>query len=185
MNTEEIKKFIAEKVPEGYSLSKIQDMLKAENVNITFMELRLLASEIEEEVWKKEDAKKEAEEAKKNPPLPPPASQAPASPFPGENGQPPFPARPVEEAEEEVPMPRPPAMEEEAPSPARGETKVELSPIARPGAVASGSVRFGSGVTADWILSQDGRLGLDNPTGQPDQQDIQEFQVELRKLFER
>ena len=181
MNTEEIKRFIAEKVPEGYSLSKIQDMLKAENVNITFMELRLLASEIEEEVWKKEDAKKEAEEAKKNPPPPP---QEPVSPFPGENASPPFPARPVEEEKEEVPMPRPPAVEEEA-APARGETKVELSPIARPGAVASGSVRFGSGVTADWILSQDGRLGLDNPTGQPDQQDIQEFQVELRKLFER
>ena len=181
MNTEEIKRFIAEKVPEGYSLSKIQDMLKAENVNITFMELRLLASEIEEEVWKKEDAKKEAEEAKKNPPPPP---QEPASPFPGENASAPFPARPVEEEKEEVPMPRPPAVDEEA-APARGETKVELSPIARPGAVASGSVRFGSGVTADWILSQDGRLGLDNPTGQPDQQDIQEFQVELRKLFER
>lgn len=187
MNTEEIKNFIAEKVPEGYSLSKIQDMLKAENVNITFMELRLLASEIEEELWKAEDAKKEAEEAKKNPPAPPPAEPAPASsPFPSENGAAPFPARPPQEDMEEAsPSPMPPPAPDGEDVQEGGKTVVELSPIARPGAVASGTVKFGSGVTADWILDQTGRLGLDNPTGQPTRKDIEEFQVELRKLFER
>ena len=187
MTTDEIKKFIAEKVPEGYSLSKIQDMLKAENVNITFMELRLLASEIEEEVWKAEDAKKEAEEAKKNPPPPPAPAESAPSPFPSQNGAAPFPARPREEdeMEEELPSPMPPPVPEEEPAQEGGKTVVELSPIARPGAVASGSVKFGSGVTADWILDQTGRLGLDNPTGQPTRKDIEEFQVELRKLFER
>ncbi len=55
MDQKQIKEFIAKKVPEGYSLSKIQDMLKEQNVNITFMELRLLASEIEESVWKKSE----------------------------------------------------------------------------------------------------------------------------------
>ena len=64
MDTNAIKKFIAEKVPQGYSLSKIQDMLKEQNVNITFMELRLLASEIESDVWKATEAKTEAEQWK-------------------------------------------------------------------------------------------------------------------------
>ena len=58
---------------------------------------------------------------------------------------------------------------------------VSVSPIQRPGFVVSGSVSFGSGVTADWYVDQTGRLGLDNASGQPDEQDIQEFQIELRK----
>ena len=65
MDQKQIKDFIAQKVPEGYSLSKIQDMLKEQGVHITFMELRLLASEIEEQVWKqteKDDAPPPAEE---------------------------------------------------------------------------------------------------------------------------
>ena len=59
MTNQEIKDYIAKMVPEGHSLSKIQDILKKEGVNITFMELRLLASELETEVWQQEDAKKE------------------------------------------------------------------------------------------------------------------------------
>ena len=64
-----------------------------------------------------------------------------------------------------------------------GKTTVEVSPIARPGAVASGSVKFGSGVTAEWMLDQYGRLGLDKPTGKPTEQDIKEFQIELQKAL--
>lgn len=166
MNQNQIKAFIAEKVPEGYSLSKIQDMLKEQNVHITFMELRLLASEIEENVWKKTE---------KEEPAPEPA---PAEPIPTEeNAVPAEPADlPEETASETLPA-------ENADGKVRGKTVVEVSKIARPGAVASGTVKFGSGVTAEWILDQMGRLGLDNPSGKPDQQDIQEFQVELQKAF--
>ena len=64
-----------------------------------------------------------------------------------------------------------------------GKTTVELSPIAKPGTVANGSVKFGSGVTADWYLDQTGRLGLTNNTGKPTETDIMEFQEELQKLF--
>ena len=67
MDSDAIKKFIAEKVPQGYSLSKIQDMLKEQNVNITFMELRLLASEIESGVWAATEAKAEAARKKDAP----------------------------------------------------------------------------------------------------------------------
>ena len=212
MTEQEIKSFIAEKVPEGNSLSKIQDMLKSRGVNITFMELRLIASELESGLWKKEDAEKEAERSKADQAAVMAASRNANAgadyPAPGaENGAmapgmgrgmgrpSDMPAEPYEDgAEEEYASNAPAAAQdaEEVPAPApAGEesassgTKVELSPIARPGAVASGTVHFGSGVTADWVLDRTGRIGLDNPTGSPTQQDIQEFQMELQKLFAR
>lgn len=210
MTNQEIKDYIAKMVPEGHSLSRIQDILKKEGVNITFMELRLLASELETEVWQKDDAKKEEERRKadqaaalagnRNAPSPAPQSE----PYPGNDpaGMAPGMGRgmgrlPEEDMEEDASYPAPqeenaspvppPAQEEaaeEAEQPSGG-TRVELSPIARPGAVASGTVKFGSGVTADWVLDRTGRIGLDNPTGSPTQQDIQEFQMELQKLFAR
>lgn len=214
MTEQEIKAFIAEKVPEGNSLSKIQDMLKSRGVNITFMELRLIASELESGLWKKEDAEKEEERRKAdqaasmagarnagngaapadypssgadNGAMAPgmgrgmgrPSDMPPESYEDSENAgyEANPPAAPEEESRENIP-----AGEENTPS---SGTTVELSPIARPGAVASGTVKFGSGVTADWVLDRTGRIGLDNPTGSPTQQDIQEFQMELQKLFAR
>jgi len=167
MDQKQIKHFIAQKVPEGYSLSKIQDMLKEQGVHITFMELRLLASEIEEQVWKqteKDDA--------------PPPAEEPAADMPQEEAMEPDAMQ--DEAADPVPSAEP---QPDAPAAPRGKTVVELSKIARPGAAASGTVTFGSGVTAEWIIDQMGRLGLDKASGQPDQQDIREFQMELQKLF--
>ena len=157
MTQEEIKQFIADKTAEGMSLTAIQDALSAQGVKIRFMELRLLAAEIESVL-----AKKEADKA---------AAEAPA---------------PEEKKAEEAPAPAP--AEPAAPAPdgaakVRGATTVSVSPIQRPGFAMSGSVSFGSGVTADWYVDQTGRLGLDNASGQPDEQDIQEFQLELRKAL--
>ena len=157
MTQEEIKQFIADKTAEGMSLTAIQDALSAQGVKIRFMELRLLAAEIESVL-----AKKEADKA---------AAEAPA---------------PEEKKTEEAPAPAP--AEPAAPAPdgaakVRGATTVSVSPIQRPGFAMSGSVSFGSGVTADWYVDQTGRLGLDNASGQPDEQDIQEFQIELRKAL--
>ena len=157
MTQEEIKQFIADKTAEGMSLTAIQDALSAQGVKIRFMELRLLAAEIESVL-----AKKEADKA---------AAEAPA---------------PEEKKAEEAPAPAP--AEPAAPAPdgaakVRGATTVSVSPIQRPGFAMSGSVSFGSGVTADWYVDQTGRLGLDNASGQPDEQDIQEFQIELRKAL--
>lgn len=156
MTQEEIKQFIADKTAEGLSLTAIQDALSAQGVKIRFMELRLLAAEIESAL-----AKKEAEKA---------AAEAPAP-------------APEDKKTEETP-----AAPAETPAPAggekvRGATTVTVSPIQRPGFAMSGSVSFGSGVTADWYVDQTGRLGLDNASGQPDEQDIQEFQIELRKAL--
>lgn len=175
MDQKQIKAFIAQKVPEGYSLSKIQDLLKAEGVHITFMELRLLASEIEENVWKqteKEEAPAPAEPAAPAAPAADPQA-AEADPFANE---------PAEAAPAEA-IPPAPAADPAQPAAPRGKTTVEISKIARPGAAASGTVKFGSGVTAEWVVDQFGRLGLEKPSGQPDQQDIREFQIELQKLF--
>ena len=161
MTQEEIKQFIADKTAEGMSLTAVQDALSAQGVKIRFMELRLLAAEIESVL-----AKKEAEKA---------AAEAPA---PEE--------KKTEEGKAEAPAPAP--AEPAAPAPdggakVRGRTTVSVSPIQRPGFAMSGSVSFGSGVTADWYVDQTGRLGLDNASGQPDEQDIQEFQLELRKAL--
>ena len=168
MDQKQIKDFIAQKVPEGFSLSKIQDMLKEQGVHITFMELRLLASEIEEQVWKqteKEDAPTPAEEP------------APTADMAQEEAM-----EPESIPNDEAPVPPAEPQQNPAPAAPRGKTVVELSKIARP-AAASGTVTFGSGVTAEWIIDQMGRLGLDKASGQPDQQDIREFQMELQKLF--
>lgn len=172
MDQKQIKDFIAKKVPEGFSLSKIQDMLKEQGVHITFMELRLLASEIEEQVWKQTE---KAEEPPKEPAqeIAPDTQKADAEgDFSGEDASPAAAPAPQEEAPQQA-----------APGGPRGKTTVELSKIARPGAAASGTVTFGSGVTAEWVIDQLGRLGLDKASGQPDQQDIKEFQIELQKLF--
>lgn len=210
----EIKNFIAEKVPEGNSLSRIQDMLKSQGVNITFMELRLLASELESGLWKKDDAKKEEERAKADKAAALAGNTASSAPGAGVGEEDPYAGAPgagmgamapgmgrgmgrlPEEEDEALPQESPEEgnageMPENTPenmpeeNKASGGTVVELSPIARPGAVASGTVKFGSGVTADWVLDRTGRVGLDNPTGSPTQQDIQEFQMELQKLFAR
>jgi len=62
-------------------------------------------------------------------------------------------------------------------------TVVELSRLARPGAVANGSVRFGSGAKADWVIDQHGRLALEKAEGEPTKEDIREFQKELQKIL--
>ena len=66
MTHDEIKAFIADRTREGNSLSKIQDMLAEQGVKMTFMELRLIASEIETTFWKQtEPAPEPAPEAEK------------------------------------------------------------------------------------------------------------------------
>ena len=156
-----IKRFVAQKLQEGIKLSDIQNLLADElDCRMTFLDLRLLAAELEDVDWSQFDPKeKKSEEA--------PAPAAPA-------------------ADEAAPAAEPAAdpAAEAAPA-AAGNTVVELSRLSRPGAMAHGTVTFASGVTAEWLIDEMGRLGLDKVSGQPTEQDIQEFQVELRKLFSR
>ena len=171
MNNEQIKQFVAERVAEGMSLSKIQDELTAQQVKITFMELRLIASEIDTAELEKLDKKAEVKKEESSPAAAPVQEELPA-----EN-----------EAPAEVPAEETPAAPAEVPAEdaaPRGPTVVEISKLAMPGYVMNGNVKFGSGVTADWYLDQMGRLGLDKVEGgKPNEKDIEEFQIELRKML--
>ena len=155
-----IKKFVAQKLHEGVKLSDIQDMLAEElNCKMTFLDLRLMAAELEDVDWSKFDPQeKKAEE---------PA----AAPSAAENNAAEEPVVAAEAAAEAAP--------------ASGTTTVDLSRLSRPGAMAHGTVKFGSGASAEWLIDEMGRLGLDKVSGEPTENDIAEFQVELRKLFGR
>ena len=146
-NTNEIKKFMAEKIAENISLSDIQTMVNEKfNTKMTFMDIRILASELEVD-WRSE--------AEKNPP----AAEGEAEEAPETSGN--------NEAENTP-----------------GKTTVELNKIVRPGALASGSVHLASGVYAEWYIDNSGRMGLDKVTGgKPTEQDIEDFQVEMQKIF--
>ena len=64
-----------------------------------------------------------------------------------------------------------------------GTTVVEVNQVVRAGALAEGTVQFGSGASGTWIVDQMGRLGFDKLNGEPTEKDIQEFQMELRKVL--
>ena len=62
--------------------------------------------------------------------------------------------------------------------------KVTMDSITKPSYLASGKVTFSDGESADWMLDQSGRLGL-NPekTGyQPSEKDVMDFQQELQRV---
>jgi hypothetical protein len=63
MDVNETKKIIAEKLNEGIGLSDIQKILADEyEVKMTFLELRLMASELENIQWEKPEEPKEEKE---------------------------------------------------------------------------------------------------------------------------
>lgn len=71
----------------------------------------------------------------------------------------------------------------ESPSAGNGQTLVTVSKLVRPGMAASGSVTFASGATADWYVDSYGRPGLENPVGQPTEEDVKLFMPELQKVL--
>ncbi len=154
----EIKIFIAGRLEDGESLSVIQKEVNEKfATKYTFLDIRILASELDDIDWDAHDpkaqARKAAEEKKAR-------AEAEAAAADG-----------TEAVEGEV---------------SGGATTVEVSKIVRPGAAISGSVKFGSGVSAEWYVDQFGRLGLENVKGgKPTENDLREFQEELRKEFER
>ena len=176
MTHDEIKQFIADRTREGNNLSRIQDMLAEQGVKMTFMELRLIASEIETSFWQKAEPAPEPAPEEKAPAAPADAAQAEEDGFPGEDdaaaGQVP-PSEPAQEA---------PAGDAGEPAP-RGRTSVTVDQLQRPGFLATGTVTFGSGASGNWCLDQMGRVMFEKLDGKPDRIDIQEFQMELQRVF--
>ena len=174
MTHDEIKAFIADRTREGNSLSKIQDMLAEQGEKMTFMELRLIASEIETTFWKQAEPEPEPE---------PEAEKQAAAPADAESDD--FPADgPVGDS---LPPEEPASAPSDAPADGeaapRGVTTVTLDQVQRPGFMATGTVSFGSGAKGLWGLDQMGRLRVEPTEGKPDQMDIQEFQLELQRMF--
>ena len=159
MNRDEIKKMVLESLQKVLSISEIKKLLHENGEIITFLDLRILASELENLDWKKLAGEEEAQKKEI------------ATATKSEGGA-------NESAEENV---------EEIPADKgewSGATVIEINKLVRPGAALSGSVKFASGVKADWVLDQMGRLGLEKPTGKPTPEDIKEFQVELQKKLQ-
>lgn len=91
----------------------------------------------------------------------------------------------IELIEEPKEAPKP---EEEKPAPVpTGKVTVTMDTLTLPGALVSGKVTFSDGETAIWMLDQTGRPGLDPDTAgyHPSQEDIMEFQVQLRALIQK
>ena len=65
-----------------------------------------------------------------------------------------------------------------------GGVAVTMDTITKPHALASGKVTFSDGETADWMLDQTGRLGLNpsKPGYRPSETDIMSFQRELQRV---
>ena len=174
MTHDEIKQFIADRTREGNNLSKIQDMLAEQGVKMTFMELRLIASEIETSFWQKsEPAPEPAPEEKKAAAAPAPENE---EGFPGEDASDRIPP------EEPAPAASPEDGGDAAPA-QRGRTSVTVDQLQRPGFLATGTVTFGSGASGNWCLDQMGRVMFEKLNGKPDRMDIQEFQMELQRVF--
>ncbi len=139
MDNMELKKVIAKLLSEQSTLPEIQNILKTEYQHrMTFLDLRLLASELENVDWKQFDPeKKEKKEEEKN----------------------------------------------ESSKEGDGTTRIEMNKVQRLGAIASGSVTFISGASADWIIDQSGHLGFDKANGEPTQEDLQDFQTKLQSAI--
>jgi hypothetical protein len=142
MEKKELKKTIAKLLNEGNSLSDIQKILDDEHgEKMTFLDLRMLASEIEDIDWTK-DEEPEAVETD-------------------------------DEGKEET--------VENSVESEDGKTVIEVSKLTRPGVALSGSVKFASGASAEWVLDQMGRLAFEKSDGKPTEEDLAEFQEELKK----
>lgn len=63
---------------------------------------------------------------------------------------------------------------------------VEVDKVVRPGTAASGSVTFSDGKSTKWYVDPMGQLGIEPPEPgyQPSEEDLQEFQMQLRSALQ-
>mgnify|MGYP001605256219 CR=1 FL=1 len=151
--TDAQKQTVKKWVDEGCGLSDIQKKLSTElGISMTYMDVRMLMLDLGMTV---KDRPRPAPAAKTAPPLPARAAA---------DGM-------AEDDDVAVPAPGP-----------GGGVSVEVSRVAKPGSVVSGSVTFSDGMSASWSLDHSGRLGLmpGKPGYKPSEADIQAFQMELR-----
>jgi hypothetical protein len=163
--TQEQKQQVAQWAKEGARLADIQKRIREElGVSMTYMDARLLVIEMGLEL------KDVARPVAKPPaaPAPVPGRAGPAAASRGDAG---------DDGDADEP---------EGDAGLGAAVQVEVDRIMKPGSLVSGSVKFSDGTNATWALDQLGRLALGGtgPGYKPSQQDIVEFQVQLRKLLE-
>lgn len=160
MTNEERQVIVGELLSKGQTLSQIQDYLhKEKNDPITYMELRLLLSDMP-------DAKL-------------PEKELPKTVLPSANSA-------AVTGRKAAPTDRESATPAKE-SPAGGRLSVSVDQMPAPGSMLSGYARFASGAKAHWFLDEMGRLGLEPElgTGKPTQADMQEFSTELRRMLQQ
>jgi hypothetical protein len=165
--TPEQKKTITKWITEGASLADIQKRLREElGLSLTYIDVRLLVLDMGLSV--KEKVRQAAPVGKD---LGKAGSRAAEAPEEDDDA--------MDENEAAAPMPPDGA--------GARRVAVSLDRIVKPGALVSGTVTFGDGVTVGWALDQFGRLALTGgkPGYKPSQQDIMAFQSELRRLLEQ
>jgi len=161
MTNEERKEIVKKLLAEGRTLSEIQDYLRKEKGDsITYMELRLLLSEMPD-----------VKLPEKEPPKPALTSMLSGAPN-ANTGH--------------VPMGSGPAAPQKAQE-TGGKLSISMDQLPQPGSVLSGFARFSSGAKAHWFLDEMGRLGLEPELGseKPTQADMKEFSSELRRMLEQ
>ena len=151
------KKFTAAELAAGVSLSDIQNHINAEfKTSLTYMDVRILASTLDVDWQALDPNAKKAAETEPENSVTETAAEQPAD------------------------------ISESAADAEISDTVVEVSKLARPGMMLSGTVKFASGSTAEWYVDNMGRLGLENLVGEkPTQEDIEKFQIELDKAVRK
>ena len=160
MTNEERKSIVGQLLAKGQTLSQIQDYLhKEKNDPITYMELRLLLSEMPNVKLPEKDVRKSV--------LPASGTSASTGGSPASNDS--------------------AATAAARQQPASGRLSISIDQTPAPGSMLSGYARFSSGARAHWFLDGMGRLGIDPElgTGKPTQTDMQEFSGELRRLLQQ
>ena len=175
MTNEERNRVIMEKLNEGMSLSDVQKFLEREcGLRMTYFDLRMLAADLQVD-WEKQDRPKadtsiDVSKAPVQRPQPPPPQPQPQAGAADDDVQP-------EEGGDGQATP--------APAPADGHSAIVLDETPIPGAAVSGTVTFPSGASGRWVLTRDGRFGLepDEGSAQPTEDDYAVFpQARQRKL---
>lgn len=183
--TPEQKQAVAQWVAAGDNLSTVQKKLSEEfQLSMTYRDVRFLVDDLNLEL-KDATPKVDASDVTKTP-------ARPAAPQPGEKKG--F----LDKAKEKLGLGKeePAAAEDELPDEdfedagaSAGNVTVTVDKVTLlPGALASGTVTFGDGVTGKWIVDQYGRPGLTEvsqpgyrPTAADSQAFMQELSVALQK----
>lgn len=161
MTTEERKQVVRELLAKGQTLSQVQDYLhKEKNDPITYMELRLLLSEMP-------DTKLPEKEL-------PRTVMADAAPAP-------------RAGQKASPKGAGPAPVDKEPQAVGGKLSISIDQMPAPGAMLSGYTRLSSGAKAHWFLDEMGRLGVEPElgSGKPTPSDMEEFTTELRRMLQQ